>query len=135
MLTAKLLVPAGAPLQLSAGERLPPLQPGPFNTCSLEMVAPSLRSARVKVMRSASAARALSRLSPSAAIRIASFAMANPSLEQPGFFCSLPATTSHSNFRDGAEARDAIGERPRQKPSRILGRYHERSDPHPTGGR
>src|SRR6478672_6402986 len=66
MLTAKLLVPAGAPLQLSAGERLPPLQPKPFNTCSLEMVAPSWRSALVKVMLCASAALALSRLRASA---------------------------------------------------------------------
>src|SRR5437899_7083959 len=90
MLTAKLLVPAGAPLQLSAGERLPPLQPRPFNTCSLEMVAPSLRSALVKVMLCASAALALSRLRPSAAIRIASFATANPSLDQPGFFALFP---------------------------------------------
>src|SRR5260370_36094476 len=35
--------------------------------------------------------------------------------------CSLPADTSHSNFRDGAEAREAIGERPRQTPSRTPG--------------
>src|ERR1700716_1325528 len=90
MLTANLLVPTGAPLQLSAGERFSPLQSGPFNTCSLEMVAPSLRSALVKVMLCASAALALSRLRPSAAIRIASFAMANPSLEQPEFFALFP---------------------------------------------
>src|SRR6202022_1333933 len=31
------------------------------------------------------------------------------------------ANTHQKNFRDGAEARDAIGERPRQKPSRIPG--------------
>src|ERR1700687_3664924 len=90
MLTAKLLVPAGDPLQLSAGETLPPLQPKPFNTCSLEMVAPSLRSALVRVMLCASAALAPNRLKPSAPIRIASFAMANPSLAQPGFFALYP---------------------------------------------
>ena len=28
-----------------------------------------------------------------------------------GIFCSVPADTSHSNFRDGAEAQDTIRER------------------------
>jgi hypothetical protein len=40
--TAKLLVPLGAPLQLKAGEMLPPVQPKPLNTCSLTMVPPLL---------------------------------------------------------------------------------------------
>ena len=56
MLTAKLLVPLGAPLQLKAGETLPPAQPKPLNTCSLTMVSPSLRSELVKVMFCAIAA-------------------------------------------------------------------------------
>jgi hypothetical protein len=30
-------MPEGAPLQLKAGERLPPVQPNPLNTCSLAM--------------------------------------------------------------------------------------------------
>src|SRR4029077_16663950 len=50
MVTAKLLVPLGAPFQLRAGERLPPVQPNPLNTCSLAKVPPSLRSALAKVM-------------------------------------------------------------------------------------
>src|ERR1700730_802642 len=79
MLTAKLLVPGGTPLQLSAGERLPPLQPKPFNTCSLAMVAPSLRSGLVKVMLCAFAVLAPSRLRPSEPHTIG-FVIGNPSL-------------------------------------------------------
>lgn len=47
MLTAKLLVRLGAPLQLKSGE-LPPVQPKPLNTCSLTIVPPSLRSELVR---------------------------------------------------------------------------------------
>src|SRR4051794_4014821 len=47
--TAKLLVPAGAPLQLRAGEMLAPLQPNPFKSCSSAIVPPSFRSGLVKV--------------------------------------------------------------------------------------
>src|ERR1700730_13561550 len=38
--SAKLLVPAGGLLQVSAGETLPPLQPKPLNTCRLAIVPP-----------------------------------------------------------------------------------------------
>ncbi len=69
MLTAKLLVPLGAPLQLKAGETLPPAQPKPLNTCSLTMVPPSLRSELVKVMFCAIAALEPSTLTASAAIQ------------------------------------------------------------------
>ena len=78
MLTAKLLVPEGAPLQLRAGETLPPVQPKPLNTCSLAMVAPSLISALVKVMLCAFAAPAPNALTPSTAIQIGSLVMAIP---------------------------------------------------------
>src|SRR5258706_11025875 len=67
MVTAKLLVPPGAPLQLSAGETLLPVQPKPLNTCSLAMVAPSLRSVLAKLMLCAFAAPVPNRLKPSAA--------------------------------------------------------------------
>src|SRR4029453_4446792 len=67
MVTAELLAPVGAPLQLKAGETLPPVQPKPLNTCSLAMVAPSLRSVLVKLMLCAFAALGPNRLRPSAA--------------------------------------------------------------------
>ena len=82
MLTAKLLVPLGAPLQLRAGEILPPVQPKPLKTCSLAMVPPSLMSGLVKVMLCAFAALAVHapmRRQPSAAIQTVHFAMPNPS--------------------------------------------------------
>src|SRR5262249_17787659 len=47
--TAKLLVPAGAPLQLKAGEVLLPVQPKPLNTCAPAIVAPSLMSGLLSV--------------------------------------------------------------------------------------
>src|ERR1700746_2304811 len=75
MLTAKLLVPLGAPFQLKAGETLPPAQPKPLNTCSLTMVSPSLRSELVKVMFCAIAALEPSTPTPSAAIQRANFAI------------------------------------------------------------
>src|SRR5579871_1245306 len=50
MLSAKLLVPLGAPLQLRLGETLLPVQPNPLNTCSLAIVPPSLTSALVRLM-------------------------------------------------------------------------------------
>src|SRR5262249_36904480 len=49
IITAKLFVPAGAPLQLKAGEMLLPVQPNPLNTCSLAIVEPSLTSGLVNV--------------------------------------------------------------------------------------
>src|ERR1700733_9575828 len=70
MLTAKLLVAAGAPLQFRAGETLSPLQPKPVNPCSLAIVPPSLISGLVKLMTCASAALTPSKLTPNAAIQI-----------------------------------------------------------------
>src|SRR6478752_2939601 len=75
MVTAKLLVPLGAPLQFKAGETLPPVQPKPLNTCSLAMVPPSLTSELVKVMFCASAALEPSTLMPSAVIQRPNFGM------------------------------------------------------------
>src|SRR5689334_13979173 len=82
MVTAKLLAPLGAPLQLRAGETLPPVQPKPLNTCSLAMVAPSLRSVLARLMLCAFAALVPNRLNPSAA-KTASLFMAS-SLRLPG---------------------------------------------------
>src|SRR5438105_2286318 len=45
--TAKLLVPAGAPLQFSAGETLPPLHPEPLESCSALILPPSAISGLV----------------------------------------------------------------------------------------
>src|SRR5689334_4784744 len=73
MVTAKLLVPVGAPLQLSAGETLPPVQPKPLNTCSLAMVAPSLISALVRVRLCACAALTPSKATPIAATQRVDF--------------------------------------------------------------
>src|ERR1700734_900190 len=56
MLTAKLLVALGAPLQLKLGETLFPVQPNPLNTCSLAIVPPSLTSELVRLMLCAYAA-------------------------------------------------------------------------------
>src|SRR5258708_9966313 len=54
---------------------------------------------------------------------------------RPGIPCLGPADTSHTNFCDGAEALEAIRERP--SPTRthaFSGRgYYERGDPHPAG--
>src|SRR5262252_8238136 len=44
MRSAKLLVPAGALLQESAGEMLPPVQPKPLKTCAAAIVLPSAMS-------------------------------------------------------------------------------------------
>src|SRR5215470_11170412 len=46
---AKLWVPAGAPLQASAGERFPPLQPKSLKTWVLASVSPSVKSVLVSV--------------------------------------------------------------------------------------
>src|SRR6516164_9385096 len=78
MVTAKLLVPLGAPFQLNAGDALPPVQPKPLNTCSLAMVLPSLISELVKVMLCAFAALEPSRPMPSNAIQGTTFATASP---------------------------------------------------------
>jgi hypothetical protein len=43
-MSAKLFVPAGAPVQASAGETFCPVQPKPLNTCSIFIVAPSATS-------------------------------------------------------------------------------------------
>src|SRR5262249_29002766 len=72
--TAKLLVAAGAPLQLKAGEMFWPVQPNPLNTCASAMVAPSLMSGLVRVISSAIAVLAPSRPRPSATQK-ADFAM------------------------------------------------------------
>src|SRR5580658_8015754 len=56
MLTAKLLVALGAPLQLKLGDTLLPVQPNPLNTWSLAMAAPSLTSELVTLMLCAFAA-------------------------------------------------------------------------------
>src|SRR6516164_6149513 len=47
--SAKLWVPAGAPLQASAGDTLPPLQPNSLNTWALASVVPSVKSVLVRV--------------------------------------------------------------------------------------
>src|SRR5665213_3339413 len=107
MLSAKLLVPLGAPLQLRDGDRLPPVQPNPLNTCSLAMVAPSLISGLVTVMLCALAALAPSALRPSAAIHIGSLVMVISSPSMSRAFCVRPADGSHSNFRVDGEARQA----------------------------
>src|ERR1041385_1117241 len=101
MLNAKLLVPAGAPLQFKAGEILPPVQPKPLNTCSLAMVPPSLISALLKVMLCAFAAVIPSALAANAAIQTASLAIA--SLPMSRNSSEDPTLASHSNFCDGAE--------------------------------
>jgi hypothetical protein len=77
MLTAKLLVPLGALLQLNAGETLLPVQPKPLNSCSLAMVEPSLRAVLAKVMLCAFAAPVPNRPKPSAA-KTADLFMAPP---------------------------------------------------------
>src|SRR5215468_10594551 len=46
---AKLWVPAGAPLQASAGETFPPLQPNSLKTWVLASVSPSVKSVLVRV--------------------------------------------------------------------------------------
>src|ERR1035437_2403714 len=90
MVTAKLLVPLGAPPQLKAGETLPPVQPKPLNTCSLTMVPPSLMSELVKVMLCAFAALEPRALTPSAAIQLANFVIAIPPLTISGIGWLLP---------------------------------------------
>src|ERR1700716_3333648 len=104
MLTAKLLVPLGAPLQLKAGETLPPVQPKPLNTCSLAMVAPSAISGLVKVMLCALARVGPSALTPSAAIQATGFIIfvitALP-LRYAGSLLVLPNWYLHSNFQGG----------------------------------
>src|SRR5271169_2641344 len=102
MLTAKLLVPLGAPLQLRPGETLPPVQPNPLNTCSLAMVPPSLISELVRLKLCAFATLTPNALTPSAAIQIASFFIAflplmSRALGQSRTHASL------SNFRDVME--------------------------------
>src|SRR5579859_6763627 len=99
MLTAKLLVPLGAPLQLKAGETLAPVQPKPLNTCSLTMVAPSLRSELVKVMFCAIATLEPSTLTPSAAIQRANFAMQFLPLRYAGILgCSRAGATNNNSW-------------------------------------
>src|SRR6201992_3230259 len=94
MLTAKLLVAGGAPLQLKAGERLPPVQPKPLKTCSLAILAPGLISALVKVKPPAFAAFAPSAHTPSAAIHFPKLVIAFLPIDNSGFL-SRPAGTSH----------------------------------------
>src|SRR5450759_3818689 len=47
--SARLLVPAGAPLQASAGDTFLPEQPKPLKTWSMPMVAPSFSVGEVRV--------------------------------------------------------------------------------------
>src|SRR3974390_2898090 len=47
--SAKLFVPAGAPLQARAGDMLTPLQPNSLKTCALASVPPSVKSVLLKV--------------------------------------------------------------------------------------
>src|ERR1700722_6463733 len=110
MLTAKLLVAEGAPLQLSDGETLPPLQPKPLNTCSLAMVAPSLISALVTVMSWAHAAPAPNRLTAQAEINpvAANFVMAIPPSVSRDFLSRIPQAKALSNFCSGAEGSGCI---------------------------
>src|ERR1700733_7533729 len=103
MLRARLLVPLGAPLQLKAGERLPPVQPKPLNICSLAIVAPSLISGLVRVMLCAFAALAPNAvapnaLTPSAAIQTASLVIIIPLLQWPGYFASVPSPQAIAIF-------------------------------------
>src|SRR5215469_15525604 len=58
MVTAKLLVPAGAPDQDNSGEWLPPVQPKLLNTCDIGMVPPSLNAWLVTVKPPAACAAA-----------------------------------------------------------------------------
>src|SRR5260370_73596 len=109
MLTAKLLVPLGAPLQLKAGETLPPAQPKPLNTCSLTMVSPSLRSELVKVMFCAIATREPSTLTPSAAIRRADFAMQFLRLRYAGILGCSRDGASNNNSWNCLEAKARCG--------------------------
>src|SRR6185312_9286146 len=139
MLTAKLLVPLGAPLQFRAGEILLPVQPKPLNTCSLAMVPPSLMSGLLRERLCALAAltvHAEMRMPPSAAFQTVILAMPTLPFGQPGSFCFRPAAGSHSNFPDGVEASEPISEMPRPSFARqaFPGGDHERSNPHPAGG-
>jgi hypothetical protein len=70
MVSAKLLVLAGAPDQARRGEIFCPVQPKALNTCSLWMVPPSLISGLVSVKPSARAAPASAIPPPKAAARI-----------------------------------------------------------------
>src|SRR5665213_3956330 len=139
MLTARLLVPLGAPLQLSSGETLPPVQPKPLNTCSLAIVPPSLMSVLVKVMLCACAAVAPRAVRPSA-IQTVHFVTAIPPLQKArALLLTCRCDGSHSNFRDGAEAREAIGEGSSKTIQATIhqafpGGHHERSNPHPDRG-
>src|SRR6185312_16732458 len=116
MLTAKLLVSFGAPLQFRAGEILLPVQPKPLNTCSLAIVPPSLMSGLLRDRLCALAAltvHAEMRMPPSAAFQTLILAMPTLPFGQPGSFCFRPAAGSHSNFLDGVEASEAISGMPR----------------------
>src|SRR6185312_1611753 len=104
MVTAKLLVPLGAPLQFKAGETLPLVQPKPLNTCSLAMVPPSLRSELVKVTFCASATLEPSTLTPSAAIQSPNLAMQFLPLRRGGILGWSRAGASHTNYRNCLEA-------------------------------
>src|SRR5450759_3877282 len=78
MVTAKLLVPCGAPLQLKLGEILLPVQPKPLNTCSSAILAPSLISALVSFIPAAFAALTATTPAPTVASQTDNFAMAIP---------------------------------------------------------
>src|SRR5512135_2642283 len=61
IVTAKLLVSAGAPFQLRAGEMLPPEQPKLLYTCSLAILPRALNSGLTTVKDAACVADAASR--------------------------------------------------------------------------
>src|SRR5580704_383938 len=106
MLTAKLLVRLGAPLQLKSGETLPPVQPKPLNTCSLTIVPPSLRSELVRsyFAHSPHSNRAPT---PSAAIQKANFVITIPSLTTCRESGLPPDGVSNRNFWDCLAAKGA----------------------------
>src|SRR6185437_7488771 len=62
------------------------------------------------VMLCACAAVAPSALKPSAAIQTVHFVTTGPSHHNPGTLLTARCDGSHSNFRDGAKAPEAIGE-------------------------
>src|SRR6185312_6494130 len=102
MLTAKLLVSFGAPLQFRAGEILLPVQPKPLNTCSLAMVPPSLMSGLLRDRLCALAAlmvHAEMRMPPSAAFQTVLLAMPpSPSVNRD-HSASVPPLAAIAIFR------------------------------------
>src|SRR6185437_4500213 len=116
---AKLLVSAGAPLQASAGETLPPWQPKPLNTCAAAMVAPGDRSVLVSLnvdmacVSFAAGASAASSLPPASAtiakqaltvrsVGLIAAALLENGRLTPAGQCRAPGTGSANAERAGA---------------------------------